>query len=397
MATKHQKILRAAFLTPTRQGWGLPICLWDEPGTAKSTLVEAVADLFTHKVDGKAERIPCEILSPGERGEGAFGVTPVPDEGVMTYPAPDWTAKFTEADCGLVLVDELTGAATMLQPALLGLLLDKRIGGHYLGKRVRIFGAANPTDMAAGGYDLSLPATNRMGHIEWEAPNADQWAAWLLGGESEIAQSSDLSAVERDVMKAWPEAWAQARGLVAGFIRAHSSMLHQVPDEGTMDRSRSWPSRRTWEFATRAIASAKVNGLTELEGDEFAASFVGNKCFSEFVHYREEADLPNPGEVLDGVEKFKHNPKRIDRTFAVLYSCAALVAPLDAAKREDRLETFFEIATDVADDAIDVVLNACKILAKADRGVTRFNDNSKELYAKLLEPGREARKSRKAS
>ncbi len=397
MATKHEKILRAAFLTPTRHGWGLPICLWDDPGTAKTSIISAMADLFTFKKDGKDQTIPCEVLSPGERGEGAFGVTPVPDGQFMTYPAPDWTQKFNDADCGLVLVDELTGAATMLQPALLGLLLDKRIGGHYLGKRVRLFGAANPTDQAAGGYDLSLPATNRMGHIEWDAPSPDQWAAWLLGSESEAGSTTDLSEAEATVMKAWPEAWAHARGLVAGFVRGHSAALHQVPEEGEIARSRAWPSRRTWEFATRAIASAKVNGLTEVEGDEFAASFVGNKVFSELVHYREEADLPNPAEVLDRVEKFKHNPKRIDRTFAVLYSCAALVAPLEAEKRKERLTTFFEIATDVADDAVDVVLNACKILAKADRSITKFDEKSKDLYARLLEPGREARKSRKAS
>lgn len=198
-------------------------------------------------------------------------------------------------------------------------------------------------------------------------------------------------------MKAWPEAWAHARGLVAGFIRAHSSALHKVPEEGTSERSRGWPSRRTWEFATRAIASAMVNGLTELEGDEFAASFVGNQVFSEFIHYREEADLPNPGEVLDGNIPFKHNPKRIDRTFAVLYSCAALVAPLEATNRKKRLTTFFQIATDVADDAIDVVLSACKILTKADRQIQRFDQNAEELFAKLLDPGREARKSKRAS
>ena len=397
MATKHERILRAAFLTPTRQGWGLPICLWDDPGTAKTTIASALAELFTVKKGKKDIVIPCEVLSPGERGEGAFGVTPVPGEGgYMEYPAPDWTQKFDKADCGLVLVDELTGAATMLQPALLGLLLDKRIGGHYLGKRVRIFGAANPTDQAAGGYDLALPAANRMGHLAWDAPNADQWAAWLLGSESEQMQTEDLLAAETAVMAAWPDAWAHARGLVAGFVRAHASALHQVPEEGSPDRSRAWPSRRTWEFATRAVASSMVNGLSESEGDEFAASFVGNKVYSEFVHYREEADLPNPADVLDGKEKFKHNPRRLDRTFAVLYSCAALVAPVDAANRNVRLETFFDIATEVADDAIDVVLSSCKILTKADRKVQKFNKVSNALFSKLLDPGREARKSRRS-
>lgn len=386
--TSHERILRAAILTPTRKGWGLVVTIEDDPGTAKTSIMESLSETF-----GGQEVFPFEALSPGERGEGGFGVTPaLGEDGYLSYPRPPWVRKFEEAGCGLILVDELTGCPPALQPALLGLLLDKRIGGHYLGDRVRLLGALNPSDQAAGGYDLACPAANRTGHLKWEAPDVTQWTDWLLGHDMEEHSTIDLTQEETRIMKAWPVAFAKARGLVAGFIRANSEALHRLPPEGHSDRSKAWPSRRTWEMATRALASGPINGLSQSETDTFASSFVGMGTFTEFVNWREEQDLPDPVAVLDGHVKFEHNPRRLDRTFAVLTSCAAIVAPKDAENRKARLTNFLNLARDTSKTALDITLLACKVVVKADPKVQRFNAVSKQLFSDLMDPSRQAKR-----
>jgi MoxR-like ATPase len=88
-------------------------------------------------------------------GEGAFGVIPVPDKsGVIKYPPPEWTLAHDEAG-GVVFIDEMSSTPPALQPPLLGLLFARRIGGKTLSARTRVIGAANPPEVAAGGFDLA--------------------------------------------------------------------------------------------------------------------------------------------------------------------------------------------------------------------------------------------------
>ncbi len=118
-------ILRLCLTTP---GALTPVIV-GPPGIGKSQRVKKLgAELFG---DGMTE-----VLSPGERGEGAFGVVPVPNgDGYLHYPAPDWVKRFAESGRGLVFVDEINTAPPALQPALLGLILDGRIGGCQLPAR----------------------------------------------------------------------------------------------------------------------------------------------------------------------------------------------------------------------------------------------------------------------
>ena len=63
------RLLHAILFTPTDDHgkWGIPALFWGEPGAAKTDILEALS---------AAWGMPSETLSPGERGEGAFGVTP---------------------------------------------------------------------------------------------------------------------------------------------------------------------------------------------------------------------------------------------------------------------------------------------------------------------------------
>lgn len=331
----RQELLTCALFTPMRAGnWGLPLLVEDTPGTAKTAVIRQIA---------AAWGLPCKVLSPGEEGEGAFGVVPVPLNGRLVYPAPEWVDLV--ADGGVVFIDECGSIPPMIQAPVLGLIAEKKIGGAQLSLRVRVLGAMNDTDISANGHDLSAPLANRFGHLKWGHPTVEQHMAFMLGlgGKDQEVAPRSAEAEEARVLRAWPEAWARAVGLEVAFLQAQPQWKNAMPKQGDPALSKAWPSDRTWEYATRALASADVHSLSETDRDEFVAAFVGHQAHEHFAAFIESADLPKPADVLDGRVKFSWEPKRLDRSSAIVTACAALVVPPEAPRRRERAKVLWEM------------------------------------------------------
>ncbi len=99
----NSKILHAALFCLAPEGfWGLPLIIWGDPGTGKTSFL---------KDSAKRTSMAYERLSPAERGEGQFGVVPVPHtDGFLHYPAPAWAQRFDNG--GVLFLDEInTGAS----------------------------------------------------------------------------------------------------------------------------------------------------------------------------------------------------------------------------------------------------------------------------------------------
>ena len=357
-------LFKAAIFTPLARGrWGLPLLAWSTPGAAKSDLLREICESFD---------LPFISLSPGEMGEGAFGVVPVPDKsGVIKYPPPDWT--LTVATGGVILIDEISCVPPALQPALLGLVLDARIGGTVLHPRVRRIAAANPPEYAANGYDINAAQANRMGHIDWTAPTVQEHTAYMMRGTTGHGGAAErqfsATAEEERVLTAWDGgAWARAVGLETSFLAARPDLKNKCPKVSDPAASRAWPSDRSWTMATRALASADVHGLSPADTDEFVGAFIGHETYAEWATYIREADLPNTADLLDGRVEFKHSADRLDRTVAVLNACCALVAPAEAPRRDERATALwgllFKLFT-TPGTSQDLVLDACLALVRA--------------------------------
>ncbi len=351
------RILHALLFCRLGKRWGLPALLWGEPGVGKT----AAIDMLSRQVS-----MPFERVSPAERGEGQFGVVPVPGaDGFLHYPAPDWVSKFSAANGrGILFLDEISTAPPMIQAPLLGAVQLRTIGSHYLGDGVRVIGAANETKDAAGGWDLAAPLANRFGHFEFEGLDSNAWVEGLLGGFGieEDVQAIDPAAEEARVLKAWPSADAKARGMIGGFITRRPELLHRRPEKAAAASSRSWPSRRSVEYTAVALASAQVHGLNEIDTDELLSGFVGQGWVTEFRTWLANADLPDPADLLDGKVKFAHDERRLDRSLAVLSSCAALVIPEKAANRVARAAECWKLIGQVAKDTADVAIPAARAL-----------------------------------
>lgn len=293
--------------------------------------------------------MPVQVMSPGEMGEAAFGVVPVPDgSGIrmrLKTPPPDFVDMFDDADCGGVFLDELTGANDAIGPAMLALLRERRLGGYYFGTNVRVLAAANPPEIAANGHDLSIPAANRIVHIPWgnvDPADAQRYALARLARTSPdclfpekdaefIKQRMSLGtqrrlAEEARVAKAWSAHLTEAIGVIGAFKQRKTDWAHKRPKATDKEATGAWPSTRSWDLAQHAYAGAKLHGLNAEELVTVVAGCVGLPAASELFKFLEDWDLPDPKDLLTGRTSFKIAGERLDRAFTVMNSCIALIS-----------------------------------------------------------------------
>lgn len=360
-----KKILRAAWFTPGSKGrWGLPLIFTGKPGGSKTAQIEAEAKSYGMACETfiGSIREPTDIGGLGRLFDDCFRAQP-----------PGWARDLAEKTPRAVLfLDELNTNVPSMQAAMLRVLTDGAIGELILPPTVRISAAMNPVEEAANGWDLAPPLANRFGHLNFELPSVANWSNWLLGGDESGAADSNSKApsaerLEAEVEKRFPSEFAKAKGLVTAFLKANPGLMHRMPSPGP-EASRPWPSHRTWELATRAVAGAAVHDLDASNTEELVAAFIGIGPAAEFYKYMADADLPDPEVVLDGKVKFKHDPRRLDRTSAVLAACAAVTTSKETekGKQKARAEALWGIITDVMDaGATDCTVQAGMALAKA--------------------------------
>src|SRR4051795_1643706 len=153
---------------------GVAVCLWGDPGSGKSALIQAAA---------AADDVPCEIVIGSLREPSDFaGLPVVSDEGVRLEP-PSWAKRLHEARAGYLFLDELSTSPPAVQAAMLGVALERRVGDLLLPRAVHVVAAANPPERAADGWDLTPPLANRFLHIDY-APAVDGWIEGMTAGFS---------------------------------------------------------------------------------------------------------------------------------------------------------------------------------------------------------------------
>lgn len=328
------EILMLSLFTPGHHGWGLPFLLWGLPGVGKTKMISDFC------VD---HGLPVYTMSPGEMGEAAFGVVPVPEGSganmTIRFPPPGDIVDRFFSGRGVLFTDELTTAPRAAKPGMLSLLLEKRLGGHYFGDGVRVIGAANPPDIAAAGLDLTIPEANRLVHVNWRMQDVDSWTMYMLGSLVGASRPTpaDPAAIEAHVLSEWNDVFPQWVAKVSGFMQRPDNLrlFHKLPDKG-QDRTRAWASPRSWDVAVRMMAGATIHNTNEELRDEVLAGTVGSDAATSFLQFVRDKELPDAIEVLTGKVQWQPSPKRPDITYAVCQGMAAhIVGRHKTAKSND--------------------------------------------------------------
>jgi len=343
---------------------GLRALFWGKPGVGKTALIESLCE----SMGALLITIIASIREPAD-----FLGLPMPDgKGGVIYAAPGWARRANEAASKgklvVVFVDEITTCAPAVQAALLRVVNEGYVGDVKLHDNVVFIAAANPPEIAAGGYDLSPPMANRWMHIDWADPTAAEWSEGILSDWADTLNVEKAEVTIARIEQRHPVTLAKAKGLVTGFLRSNSQHLITLPDGGDPNASRAWPSLRTWELAIKVIAGAEANGLAEETVDVLLEGCVGRGVAGELRQYQASADLPDPAKLLDAStpsKVWKHNPERPDITAAVLNSCAALVTPKKAEKRAERGDALWQIIGAVTKDAGDLAVTSGRAIARA--------------------------------
>ena len=368
-------IIKMALFTPGVNGrWGLPLIFKAKPGSAKTATVQSSAkewSLYMETMLGSL-RDPTDFIGL------PFPVAMKDGSTRSSMLAAPFAHRLVDAKRGVCFLDELNLAPESVFAAMLRMVLEGVCGELQLPPEIRFLAAMNDAEDSAGGRPLPPPMANRFGHVEFEAPSAESWGDWALTGATSgdaVSAPQDPAAEERRVMEAWEVPYAKSRGLITAFVRKFPQLLNAMPPVSDPRSSGAFPTPRSWEMTMRSVAGCEVHALGAVESDMMVQAFVGEAAAKQFVVYKKMADLPDPIEVLDGKVKFVHNEQKLDRTIAVLSSCAALVTSPNAAKRDDRADRLWTILDGVCATAPDVAVPAVRALAKAKvRLFTKFSE-----------------------
>lgn len=317
----------------------LPALIWGLPGVAKTAIMGKLAE----RLKMVLETVITSIRQPED-----FGGIPIPDENDGVRRLTDtWVQRalkiIKEGGTVLAFFDEVSCAAPATQSALLRPVLEGWIGDTYLPRdQVKFAAAANPPDIAAGGWDQSLPLANRWSHLPWPNPTAAEWADFMAGGDGMMPEIFILD------LEKWKEEFEKAKPIVGAFFQKgeHEMYLNELDDVLKNDAARfpmAYGSPRSWESATRLYATIRVMQASDdsnarQRADEvklaLMASNVGHPGALAFSTWLTEADLPDPEEVLADPSSWKPKKEREDVMYAVCNGVAAAAVKPQASAKE---------------------------------------------------------------
>jgi hypothetical protein len=303
---------------------GIPVLLWGSPGVGKTAYVYDLGRQNKLKVVG----LVASLYEPAD-----FAGYPVPGKNTMKFLPPSWVKELRED--GILFLDEINTAPPAVQAALLRVVLERRVGDIKLSSSVKIVAAANPPELAAGGWELVPPLANRFIHLQFK-PVAAQWVSDFPAYWNNPPQVPGLEETQ----------WQQNRVLVAAFIHRRPELLLQLPGESQP----AFPSPRTWDYVSRLLTTCP-------EPEEFILGAVGPGAGSEFITWQKALDLPTPQQLLDG----RPLPERPDAAFAALMSLSMFVQNSSYETWSKAVEI---TATSKPDVAVIILKNLLKIRNK---------------------------------
>jgi hypothetical protein len=239
-------------------------------------------------------------------------VTP---EGSVALAPLAWASRLAAFDGpSIAFFDEFSTASPALQAAALRPLTHYQVGAIQLPPTVAFVAAANPSDVAAAGWELAAPTASRFVHLDWGMPY-EVFAEGLVTGRWPTLPVYDIpDDYDRHL--------DEERVPVSGFLQARESQLSAIP-AGAADRGKAFPTPRTWDYAARLSALARAVGAGDDVRRLVVAGAVGDAAAFEYLRWISAQGLPDPQSLLADPSPARFAGLRADRVYVTLQGVLA--------------------------------------------------------------------------
>jgi MoxR-like ATPase len=214
----------------------------------------------------------------------------------------------------ILFLDELTAAAPTLQPAVYGLLQERRVGQYVLPEGTFIVAAGNTVEDGAVAYEMGTALSDRLIHLSLRAEAGD----WLAS-----------FAVPRGVHPA-----------VTAFIRTRPDLLDTT--EETLRRGQMIAcTPRSWERAGAILRATPDRVLRDI----LLAGTLGEQAAAEFILIADDIAATVQAQAMleeHGAARLALYPSNLHGLTALVY---ALVTLADAKNMPQVIDVMANIGT----------------------------------------------------
>lgn len=270
-------------------GTNRPAFFWGAPGVGKSEVVRQVASALGRDIID----VRAVLLDPVD----LRGLPHLNGDGRPLWAPPDFLPRDGQ---GVLFLDELNAAPSLVQAACYQLVLDRRLGEYVLPEGWAVAAAGNRETDRAATTRMPSALANRFVHLDFEV-DLDDWRLWALG--------------------------AGIRTEVVAFLSFRPELLHAFePDR------KAFPSPRSWHFVSDILesgpeASVEYDLLAGTVGEGPAAEFFGFlKVFRQ---------LPSPDAIL-----LAPNTAAVPDDPATLYALTGALARKASPDNFDRVVAY---------------------------------------------------------
>ena len=324
----------------------IPALLWGNPGEGKTAAVESASQTGWH--------VETVIITHSEPSD--FAGLPLISDGSVTLAPPAWARRLAEhSGPSIAFFDEFSTASPSLQAAALRPLTHYEVGSLQLPKTVSFVAAANPSDVAAAGWELAAPTASRFVHLDWAMPYEVYSEGLVTGKWPTMPVYSDPLDYQR---------FLEAElVLVSGFLRARESQLSVIP-KNAEERGRAFPTPRTWDYAARLSAFAQAVGANAEVRRLLIAGCIGGAVSHEYLTWANNQDLPDPEDLLADPTAIEFTGMRADRVFVTLQ---AVLGAFSRQPSTTRWEKAIDVCARAADQAgVDPAVPVVRSLMRPD-------------------------------
>lgn len=301
---------------------GIPACAEGDPGIGKTATMRALAQATNRRF------LPYELSRTEPEDLQGFPVVKELIYEGLTHEymkfVPDERLLRAQIEPSLLLMDEVTNVGPAKQAPALNLV------SHGM-DLAWMFMCCNPLHNAADGHPLTCPFINRIWYGSWEIDEEAQ--NWGLTHQCQYPLP-DVPIVPPDYLQYQPK-WGY---LLVDFFRYNPQLRNACPDKEN-ERHKPWPSSRSWDHVTRALAGADAVGASDKVRDTIIKGLVGEKAATAFLAYIAQLKLPKPEDILADPSNFTW-PKRYDTSLAIITS---VVGYLKRNQTEELMEAAIQL------------------------------------------------------